>query len=126
MTPVIGRTNRNEIPEAGFARPVGIVAGLSDTDQKNRAAVGSGLTADNPLCINYYMARKKTRYKTMTEALRHEIEASNLSFKRLEKETGVLRQSLMTFARGEASLRLDKADKLLDHFGLEITRRKGK
>ena len=67
----------------------------------------------------------------MTEALRDEeqviaIAESELSFKALERETGVLRQSLMKFAAGEQSLRLDAADKLAEFFGIEITRRKAK
>jgi transcriptional regulator with XRE-family HTH domain len=56
----------------------------------------------------------------MTETLRQAIAESGLSFKRLEQETGVVRQSLMKFARGEQSLRLDLADKLAAYFGLEL------
>jgi transcriptional regulator with XRE-family HTH domain len=58
---------------------------------------------------------------TMSDKLREAIANSGLSFKRLEAETGVLRQSLMKFARGERSLRLDIADKLAEFFGLELT-----
>jgi hypothetical protein len=43
-----------------------------------------------------------------------------MSFKGLERETGVLRQSLMKFARGEQSLRGDAYDKLAVFFGLEL------
>ncbi len=60
----------------------------------------------------------------MTDRLRDAINDSPLSFKALERETGVLRQTLMTFARSESSLRLDNADKLADFFGLELTARK--
>jgi hypothetical protein len=56
----------------------------------------------------------------LTEALRRAISDSGLSFKALEKETGVLRQSLMKFARREQSLRLDLADKLAVYFKLEL------
>ena len=62
----------------------------------------------------------------MTTALLAEIAESELSFKALERETGVLRQSLMKFARGETSLRLERADKLAEFFGIEIARRKAK
>ena len=65
-------------------------------------------------------ARRKT-YDTMTEALREAIAESELSFKALERETGVLRQSLMKFAADEQSLRLDAADKLAKFFGLAVT-----
>ena len=47
-----------------------------------------------------------------------------LAFIELERQTGVLRQSLMKFARSEQSLRLDQADKLASYFGLELTQRK--
>lgn len=61
----------------------------------------------------------------MTELLREAIAEGGMSFKALERETGVLRQSLMKFARGEQSLRLDKADILAAYFGIEL-KRKGK
>lgn len=72
------------------------------------------------------MPAKRRTYETMTEAIREAIAESELSFKALERETGVLRQSLMKFAAGEQTLRLDAADKLAEFFGIEITRRKAK
>ncbi|NOY28980.1 MAG: helix-turn-helix transcriptional regulator [Planctomycetes bacterium] len=72
------------------------------------------------------MPSKRKKYRTITDTLRRAINDSELSFKALERETGVVRQSLMKFARGERSLRLDMADKLAKFFGLEITDRKGK
>ncbi len=45
---------------------------------------------------------------------------SGISFKKLEKETGVLRQSLMKFSRGQQTLWGDMYDKLADYFGLEL------
>jgi transcriptional regulator with XRE-family HTH domain len=63
------------------------------------------------------------RQQPFTDALRQAIAASGMSFKALERETGVLRQSLMKFMRGEQSLRLDVADKLASHFGLEVQRK---
>jgi hypothetical protein len=51
---------------------------------------------------------------------------SELSFIALERETGVTRQSIMGFVRGERSLRLDMADKLAEYFGIEVIRRKAK
>lgn len=70
------------------------------------------------------MAKKKRKKNSMTTRLRDAINDSPLSFKALERETGVLRQTLMTFSRGGRSLRLDNADKLADYFGLELTERK--
>ena len=72
------------------------------------------------------MAAKQKSYDTMTNAIRESIAESELSFKAIERETGVLRQSLMKFAAGEQTLRLDAADKLADFFNIEIRRRKDK
>jgi len=72
------------------------------------------------------MPKKRRKQTTMTTCLRDAINDSPLSFKRLERETGVLRQTLMRFARCEGSIRLDMADKLADYFGLELTARKGR
>ena len=60
------------------------------------------------------------RGQTLTDVLRRAIADSDRSFRALEKETGVLRQCLMKFVRGEQSLRLDQADKLAAYFGLSL------
>ena len=72
------------------------------------------------------MAQNKTP-KTMTEILRQAIADSGMTFIGIERETGITRQSLMKFARGEQSLRLDLADRLAAYFGIECrpARRKG-
>lgn len=57
---------------------------------------------------------------TITEALQEALNNSELNYRALERETGVIRQSLMKFSRGETSLRLDIADKLAAYFGLEL------
>ncbi len=62
----------------------------------------------------------------LSETLRQAIATSEMPFLQIEQETGVIRQSLMKFARGEQSLRLDMADKLADFFGLELVERKRK
>jgi plasmid maintenance system antidote protein VapI len=72
------------------------------------------------------MTAMRRNYKTMTAALKAAINDSELSFKGLERETGVKRQSMMKFVAGEQSLRLDVADKLAAYFGLEIVKRKEK
>ena len=71
---------------------------------------------------------KSNRKQPMTEALLRAIRESERPFLTLEQQTGVTRQSLMKFVRGETSLRLDVADKLAAYFGLELTKpkRKGK
>ncbi len=68
------------------------------------------------------MAKKRKTYTTLTAALRDAINESEVPFKALERETGVLRQSLMKFARGEQSLRLDIADRLAKYFGFKVVR----
>ena len=70
--------------------------------------------------MSYYMSTKQT----ITETLRRAVNESELTFLGLEQQTGLTRQSLMKFARGEQSLRLDKADKLAEFFGFEIVRRR--
>lgn len=62
----------------------------------------------------------------MTDSLKKAIRHSGLSYRFLEHESGVKRQSLMKFMRGETSLRLDIADKLARYFELELTKRKAK
>lgn len=56
----------------------------------------------------------------ITDLLRRTINESGIPFLTLEQETGVLRQSLMKFARGETTLHLDSADALAAFFGLEL------
>jgi len=63
----------------------------------------------------------------MTKALKEAITKSGMSFRALEMATGVKRQSLMKFMRGEQSLQLDFADRLADYFGMKVSlRKKGK
>lgn len=72
---------------------------------------------------NSDMARQETKSttpKTMTETLRQAITESGPSFKELQRRTGVVRQWLMRFARGEQSLRFDQADRLAEFFRLEL------
>jgi hypothetical protein len=71
------------------------------------------------------------KQQTMSEVLRAAVNAaidSGTTFRDLERESGVIRQSLMPFARGEQSLQLSKADLLAKHFGLVLTpaKRKGR
>ena len=63
---------------------------------------------------------RTSRAKPLTVAIKQAIAASQLSFKALERETGVKRQSLMKFMADEQSLRLDMADKLAIFFDLNL------
>jgi plasmid maintenance system antidote protein VapI len=62
---------------------------------------------------------------TMTYLLRQAISETD-SFRAIETATGVKRQSLMKFVRGEQSLRLDMADTLAAHFSIECRRMRRK
>jgi plasmid maintenance system antidote protein VapI len=60
---------------------------------------------------------------TMSETLRKSVMTdfeNGESFRAIERDSGVLRQSLMKFVRGETSLRLDIADTLAEYYGLEL------
>ena len=61
--------------------------------------------------------------RPLTDALRQTIVESGASLKGLEKVTGVDRNSIRRFLRGERTLRLDMADKLAAYFGLELRKR---
>jgi plasmid maintenance system antidote protein VapI len=65
------------------------------------------------------------RGQTVTEALKKAIADSGLTYSDIERETGVKRASVLRFMRGERTLRLDMADRLVAFFGIEI-RRKGR
>ncbi len=65
----------------------------------------------------------KPPHPTLSDALREAVSESlkaGETFAGLERQTGVKRQSLMRFVRGEQSLLLDKADCLADYLGLEL------
>ncbi|MEQ8847408.1 hypothetical protein [Botrimarina sp.] len=63
------------------------------------------------------------RYPTMTEALRDSLLSDPRSFAEVARQTGLTRTSLMAFAEGKRSLRLDLADELAVFYGLRISRR---
>jgi plasmid maintenance system antidote protein VapI len=67
------------------------------------------------------MPKQKKKGATMTELLRSAL-AEAPSLREVERETGVKRQSMMKFLRGEQSLRLDIADQLAAHFGIAVRR----
>ena len=73
------------------------------------------------------MPKQTTMTDALRKALNDAIEGGS-SFREIERETGIVRQSLMPFARGEQSLLLSKADKLATYFGFELkpaTKQKG-
>ena len=64
---------------------------------------------------------------TIISLLRRELPKAG-SLTSIQKATGVKRQSIALFLRGERSMRLDFADKLVTFLGIEcrMPRRKGK
>lgn len=56
----------------------------------------------------------------LTDVLRQAIKESGLPLLRLANETGIARASLIRFTRGDSSLRLDIADRLVCYFGLKL------
>jgi transcriptional regulator with XRE-family HTH domain len=64
--------------------------------------------------------QKRHKRWTITRVLRTLIKARSVSMLQLSKETGVKRASLIRFARGDQSLRLDIADKLATYFDLQV------
>ncbi len=64
----------------------------------------------------------KRKYRSLTEALIDALNETDVPLRQVERETGVKRQSIMKFVRGEQSLRLDIGDKLAAYFGLEVHR----
>ena len=78
------------------------------------------LTLSDNGCKLSYMTTRRKKSKTLTETLQQAIADSGLPFIELERQTGVIRQSLMKFARNEQTLFLDAADKLAEFFGLEL------
>jgi transcriptional regulator with XRE-family HTH domain len=54
----------------------------------------------------------------MTEALRDALLSDPRSYNEVAQQTGLARTSLMAFAEGRRSLRLDLADKLAAFYGI--------
>ncbi len=70
---------------------------------------------------NYYMPDAKQR-DILTRPLRAALSRCE-SLSAVERATGVKRQALAKFMRGEQSLRLDMADRLASYFSLELRKR---
>jgi plasmid maintenance system antidote protein VapI len=63
----------------------------------------------------------------LRKTIRDAIEAERETYLGLERQTGVIRASIMRFVKGTRTIRLDMADKLAEHFGLSLRPvRKGK
>ena len=73
--------------------------------------------------MNNSMTKRKTE-SPLTDPLRQAIADSGLPMLTIATETGIIRASLIRFARGDQSLRLDVADKLAAYFGLKLVAEK--
>ena len=69
------------------------------------------------------MSKSKPK-PTLTDTLRAAIRNSGLSAYRISKDTGLVVSSIIRFADGETSLRLDKADLLAEYLGLELVKKR--
>jgi len=79
-----------------------------------------GLTSATQECKKTYMPGKRIN-GSMTDLLRLALSSAS-SLNAIEKATGVKRQSLALFMRGEQpSLRSEAADKLAAYFGIECS-----
>ena len=59
----------------------------------------------------------------MTDTLRREVVRGGESLYAIARDTGLDKSCLVRFMREETSLRLDKADILAAHLGLELVKR---
>lgn len=64
------------------------------------------------------------KHATTTEMQRKAIADSGRPMLAIANETGIQRASLIRFARGDQSLRLDIADRLASYFGLKLVRQR--
>jgi plasmid maintenance system antidote protein VapI len=72
--------------------------------------------------VEHPAKRQGTRTENLpiTEGLQNVIVESGMAYHAIERATGVKRQSIMYFMRGQKSLRLNIADRLAVYFGLEL------
>jgi hypothetical protein len=66
----------------------------------------------------------RQRKTPITDLLKRSIVESGIPYNQLERATGVKRASIIRFLRGDQSMRLDLAERLMVYFGLEVRKRK--
>ena len=64
------------------------------------------------------MSNTDTMTALLRKAILQAIEDGD-TYKGLERDTGLSRMSIMRFTLGRTSIRLDLADKLAEHFGIQ-------
>jgi hypothetical protein len=70
------------------------------------------------------MGRRK-RSSPISDVLRRAIIASGEPYNAIEQATGVSRANILRFTKGQRSILLDSAERLAEHFGLELRTRGG-
>jgi plasmid maintenance system antidote protein VapI len=65
----------------------------------------------------------RQRKSPIADLLKRTIVGSGIPYNQLERETGVKRASIIRFLRGDQSMRLDLAERLVVYFGLEVRTR---
>jgi hypothetical protein len=60
----------------------------------------------------------------VSDLLRRTIVESGIPYLVLERETGVVRTSIMRFVEGRQFLRLDAVDRLAEYFDLRLVRKR--
>jgi hypothetical protein len=62
----------------------------------------------------------------VSDLLRRTIAESGVPYLKLQRETGVVRTSIMRFVEGRQYLRLDAVDRLAEYFRLELVKKERK
>jgi len=62
---------------------------------------------------------------TISDLLRDALRETTETIRGVSRATGVPHTSLIRFLRGELRLRLDMAERLVEHFGIEVRRPTG-
>jgi hypothetical protein len=83
-----------------------------------------GLLISRNLAVIIRTMNARKRKSPVTDLLRSTIAKSGIPYNQLEHATGVKRASIIRFLRGDQSMRLDLAERLMVYFGLEVRKRK--
>jgi hypothetical protein len=83
-----------------------------------------GLLTSRILTLIICTMNARQRKSPVTDLLRSTIAKSGIPYNQLERATGVKRASIIRFLRGDQSMRLDLAERLMVYFGLEVRKRK--
>lgn len=94
-------------------------AGTRGRSERKRGRSARPLDETVDISNNAVMSKGKPK-PTLTDVLRAAIEQSGLTLYRIGNATGMDPSNLGRFARGDLSIRLDKADRLAAYLGLQL------